>query len=47
MTGEHKEIIRDSEEWKDSSMDKCLAEMAKGGFTWFPTWRHDEAIGYQ
>lgn len=31
MTGEHKEIIRDSEEWKDSSMDKCLAEMAKGG----------------
>ena len=32
MTGEHKEIIRDSEEWKDSSMDKCLAENAQGGF---------------
>ena len=32
VTGEHKEIIRDSEEWKDSSMDKCLAENAQGGF---------------
>ena len=25
VTGEHKEIIRDSEEWKESSMNKWLS----------------------